>query len=468
VDKSGVVKTSAGEVTSSVGDALTLTPASGPAFTVTVTAAGITAIAGTVTFTDNTTAAGGTLTPFSSDAEIEITEAITEDRVLGVPGMAVNYVWNGNMLAVNSPATLTILPGTTVRFANTLGRGGIEVKTGATIKALGEDKLRELDATGKLSATPGTKSGHIQFTGYNATVGAGSWDRIYLDRVKTPNEFVYCDFINGGNGNIGEDDGVLNIYNSTVGISHCTVTGAKVHGIALYDDFTLTAFDNNTVENCAAEPVWFRGELSRLAKFDVTTDFTNNTKPYILVFGAYVTEAAATLNETSVPYYFNCNLQGLEENLTVGAGVTIYMGSNRDWLTGDNANYHTGRLLIHGTPEKKVKFTRIPNTTYHWQGIIIFTGAGHEIKNCIVEYGGENSLGNITVRGRNTSMAFENVQTANSKSYGVKIENLDGSWTGGNTVTFGTGANANTGGNVWIYSSTTPYYKIQTAMPDAN
>jgi plastocyanin len=128
VDKSGVVKTSAGEVTLSVGDALTLTPASGSAFTVAVTAGGITGITGIVTFTDNTTATGGTLTPLSKDAEIEITEAITEDRVLGVPGMAVKYVWNGNMLAVNSPATLTILPGTTVRFANTLGRQTVRTR----------------------------------------------------------------------------------------------------------------------------------------------------------------------------------------------------------------------------------------------------------------------------------------------------------------------------------------------------
>jgi hypothetical protein len=213
--------------------------------------------------------------------------------------------------------------------------------------------------------------------------------------------------------------------------------------------------------------VWFRGELSRLAKFDVTSDLTNNAKPYIHVASVSVTEIA-TLNETSVPYFFNCNLTYLRQDLTVAAGVTIYMGSNRSWQTTNNATIDIGRLLIHGTTEKPVKFTRLPNETYQWAHIVFGlgnSGLNHEIRNCIVEYGGNNGGGfdaNIVIR-RNCNVTFENVHSSNSMGYGIRIEDNDVTWSGGSTVTFANNAL----GNVRKYNSSLPptYYEVLAAMP---
>jgi hypothetical protein len=461
VDKSGVVKTSAGEVTSSVGDALTLTPApSGSAFTVTVTAGGITNIAGTVTFTDNTTAAGGSLTPLSKDAEIEIKEtAIITDRVLGVQGMAVNYVYNGTgLLQVKSNATLTVLPGTTIRFSKT--GGGMEITDGATVKMLGEDKLRELDVLGNLSVTPGTKSGHITLKGGTAK---GSWDGVYV-KTDRENQLVYVDFINGGNRTYNEA-GVLNIDDNNAdaakaGITHCTISGGLLHGLYLSNNIQLTAFDNNKIENVDAEPVYVDlAQIARLAKFDITSDFTNNAKPYIFVRVATPLSEAATLNATSVPYYFGRgSIDDLRANLTVNAGTTIYMCENAAISTGTNAN-NTGKLFINGTPEKPVTITRLPNTNYYWNSVNFTLFVNHSIKNCIIEYSGHWSGGSpqgaiYTNRdqGETGVLELENVVIRNSEHYGIVL--LEKQYLVHTNVTFGTGAQANADGNV--------YYKGQS------
>ena len=230
VDKSGVVKTSAGVVTSSDGNTLVLTPASGSPFTVTVTQDGITGISGNVTFTDSSTAAGGTLTPLGTNGEIEIAgAAITDDRVLGVPGMAINYVYNGEgLLAVRNSATLIILPGTTIRFSKT--SGGIGIEGNATVKMLGTDKLFPLDTEGKLSTTPGTTSGHVTLKG-GAT--KGSWDGVVIQTNKE-NQFTYVDLMNGGSRTDFQNcPAVITLDNGgKLAMSYSKISGSKCNGLS--------------------------------------------------------------------------------------------------------------------------------------------------------------------------------------------------------------------------------------------
>jgi hypothetical protein len=406
-----------------ISDKATISPASGVAqnftnsVTYTVTAEDGSAANYVVTVT---VGVGGGGQP------VELTSPITVNTTLKDLGLPIDYVYKGSgLLAVQNNAILTIEPGVTIQFTDNNCRGGIEIKDGATIKAIG------------------TADKRIQFVG-NPSVGIGSWDEIAV-RTKTANEFAYCDFIDAGSRTDAFNyAAAMYIYNAKVGVSYCKVSGGKCYGITFLDDFTITAFNNNKVENCSATPVCVRGQLARLGKFDVTSDFTNNTKAYITVY-PYASEVG-TLNETSVPYYFDDNLDGIHENLTIGAGVTIYLGQNNYIGTGQTS---TGRLLIHGTVAKPVKFTRIPGTTYYWKMLHFMTGVSHEMKNCIVEYGGfDENDGSINLM-FNGNVAFENVHVSNSKGRGIMLNNHNNiSWTGGSTVTFGTGANANAGCNV--------------------
>ena len=409
VDKSGEVKTSTGVVTSSIGEALTLTPTGGTPFTVNVTANGITGISGNITFTDNSTAAGGSLTPFA-DGEIEITgTAITEERVLGVPGMAINYVYNdahNRLLEIEK--TLTVLPGTTIRFSQS--GGGIRVKSGATVKMIGEDKLRELDAAGNLSATPGTKSGHVTLKG-GAT--KGSWSSVVIES-DTDNQLKYVDFINGGKTDSDVYPGVVELApGAKLGMQYCKISGSQVYGFTTYGGrHNITAFDHNVIENCDMGPaaVW---SFNEVLKFDETSDMTvGNGKPYVLIDRAmYEINTDITINPTSVPYYI-VEAFPVYHTLTINAGVTFYMSEGTAFHAFTDADDNSGNIITNGTAARPVIFTRPAGETYYWgyYGGLTFDSdkASGTLNWTIIEYnkdyaiglsyGGIVTLNNCTIR----------------------------------------------------------------------
>jgi hypothetical protein len=450
VDKSGEVKTSTGVVTSSVGESLTLTPTGGTPFTVTVTANGITGISGSITFTDNSTATGGSLMPFAN-GEIEITgTAITEDRVLGVPGMAINYVYNGtNLLEVNGGKTLVVLPGTTIRFSKT--DGGILITDGATVKMLGEDKLRELDAAGKLSATPSEKSGHITLKGGSQK---GSWARLHIETNKE-NILQYVDLLNGGSR--ANEGGVLATnYDAKISMTNCKISGSLGHGIYLYNEpARFTAFSNNVIENCNAQPAYVRNLYN--IPFDNTSIFTNNSENYIFVLDGSVDEQNLIVNSATVPYYLHFG-GIITKNLTVNKGVTFYIGEDRIIDVTGTAEEDNGKIIVNGGTgaDEKVTFTRLPNKNYYWQGFLFMDTGDNVIKNCLIEYGGNpNNDANINAYYR-SAILLENVAINNSAKYGIKLVNDGTGIIGGTNVTF----SGNAGGAVLLPDET-----VVNAMP---
>ena len=358
---------------------------------------------------------------------------ITENTTLKDLGLAVDYIYDENwLLEVRNNAILTIEPGVTIQFTNNGHCGGIEIKDGATIKAIG------------------TAEKPINFIGI-AGQGAGSWNRISLRDVKTDNELVYCNFIDGGRSN-PNNESALSVYSSKVGLSHCTVSGSMNHGINLQGDIELTAFDNNTVERCAFEPVYFNGELSRISKFDLSSDFTNNEKPYIFISAESIHDENATLNETSVPYYIGQGeIWNLVGNLTINEGVTIYIHENAAISTGTNGD-NVGSLFINGTPEKPVTLTRLPNTNYYWNSVNFRLFVNHKIKNCIIEYSGhwsggsrQGAIGVGRGQGETGILELENVLIRNSEHYGIVLDSQD--FIVYSNVTFADNAEA----NVWLY-----------------
>jgi hypothetical protein len=460
VDKSGEVKTSTGVVTSSVGESLTLTPTGGTPFTVNVTANGITGISGNITFTDNSTATGGSLTPFAN-GEIEITGEtvnnhvqIGQDRVLGVPGMAINYVYNGtNSLEVNGGKTLVVLPGTTIRFSKT--DGGILITDGATVKMLGEDKLRELDAAGNLSATPGTKSGHITLKG-GAT--KGSWQGITVE-TNTENQLKYVDFINGGS---FSQTGVIYLVMSgaRLAIDNCTISGSKGSGVFLAnnDNLLLTSFKSNKISGCDNTPLHLFG-ANNLAVLDKTSDLTGNAVNYVEMHSVAEVDANnLTINPTTAPYYFIAGVRvKASKTLTINAGTTIYIGNDREFQLYDGSH-----LVVNGGTGagEKVTFTHLPGSTAYWQGMEFFDSHGNILKNCLIEYGGNpNNDANIYAYAR-SSVSLENVELNNSKMYGFKFINSsyppDMAQVTAVNVTFSN----NAGGNVLLPDET-----VVNAMP---
>jgi len=220
----------------------------------------------------------------------------------------------------------------------------------------------------------------------------------------------------------------------------------------------ITAFDNNVIEKCGGAPVWIRGEFFMLSKFDMTSTLSNNAKQYIEI-GTDAQSKDAVINQTTVPYYFSWGVYGnIQKNLTINAGVTIYMANDADFAGSSSGN--PGRLMINGTTDKPVRITRLAGTSQYW-GRIAFNGlTGSVINNCIFEYGGYSSDREdamIRLDGY-ADLTMTNVQINNSHNYGMQIDDYGGAYRLAKTnVTF---AN-NYKGNVWD-TRTTPYSVLPT------
>ena len=334
---------------------------------------------------------------------IELKSPITTNTTLKDLGLAVDYFYAANnQLSVENNATLTIEPGVTIKFTSTLKYGGILIKSGSVIKAIG------------------TASKRIQFVGMNDE--KGSWNGIVVGS-NTDNQFAYCDFINAGN--------TTNIYSgirltdAKAGFSHCKISNGLGYGLYMSSGSTtycqLTVFDNNVIEGYENNPpvgIDSGRALKLLEKFDMTSDFTKNTKPYISVLPDETLNENVVINQTTVPYYFTSTMYLINNTLTFNEGVTVYMPDNRSFNNGGRT--HPGRIIVNGTAEKKVKFTRLPSSSLNW-GYINFTGLKESVINhCIFEYGGNS--GGILYLNSSSNLTLNNVAINNSQTYGVCLD----------------------------------------------
>jgi hypothetical protein len=344
----------------------------------------------------DTTGGGGGEQPVGDP--VVLTSPITTNTTLKDLGLPIDYVWKGSgSLYVQNNAVLTIEPGVTIQFTNT--GGGIEIKDGAAIKAIG------------------TADKRIQFVGTGTN--KGSWGRFWIETV-SDNEFMYCDFINGGS--YTSNSGVLYLTDKgRLAISHSKISGSLYAGIWLWNCATVSEiykFDNNIIENCNEMPV-FLTDIRFANKFDETSNLTNNGKNYVQVSRAYTT-ANLTLNATSVPYYVTGAFEAYAGTFTVNEGVTFYLATDVQLRLQTDG----GVMIANGTPEKPVKFTHLPDSPAYWKGVWVYGTEGHVFNNVIFEYGGSTdsnpSRANFYIHNNGTaSVTLNNVVFRNSQHYGL-------------------------------------------------
>lgn len=274
----------------------------------------------------------------------------------------------------------------------------------------------------------GTAAKPIRFTG---GADEGSWDCVEVCS-NTENRFAYCEFINGGQFTYLTRDnngGVLwisseNNVGARASIKHCTVTGGLLNGISIRDGSNIDAFDHVSVKGVNDAPLWMSGSWKMLEKLDMTSDFTGNTNEYVEIGATYNDEEASVISKISVPYYFSEGLGYVNADLTINAGVTIYM-SNKN-LTPQSqygSTQNTGTLFINGTEAEPVKITRRPGTTDRWGTFYVYGMKGSVIRNCIFEHGGASRAMVLVTHG--ADLTLENVAFNNSYSVGFGFYSSD-------------------------------------------
>jgi len=359
--------------------------------------------------------------PKPKDA-VELTSPITENKTLKDLGLPIDYYFNGDVLEVKNNAILTIEDSVTIQFRS--ANGSLFVTDGATIKALGTAEKR------------------IQFIG--ASNAKGSWHGVYVETM-TDNQFVYCDFLNAGIDRV--NCAALYLLHAKASITNCKFTNGSGYGLYVHNyagDVQLTAFNNNVFENFDLPPVYiYNSNLKQLEKFDMTSDFTKNAKAYIELDSPEM-DGNVTINQTTVPFYFDSSPLDINHTLTINEGVTIYM---RGWFGG--IPYADGRLMINGTAARKVKITRLPGETDNWDCIDGTWLAGSVIKHCILEYGGEFEIHGVIFAPGGTDLTLENVEFKNSKTYDGVIPYSTNCIIRHNNITY-----SRPTGNIWFHDDT--------------
>ncbi|MDR1353831.1 MAG: hypothetical protein LBK05_11175, partial [Treponema sp.] len=341
----------------------------------------------------------------------EITGSITQDSILGEAGQQKTYVYNGmGQFEITNNATLTVLPGTTIRF--TKSGAGIAVQDGSTIKLNGTAVLLDAEGAPVLGADNEPLSGHVRLIGGTAK---GSWGGVTI-RSKTDNSFDYVDILNGGSGTAAYSC-VVHVYPGSLSMTNSLIDGSASNGITTEGGGVLTAFSQNTVSNCGKAPVYAYSNLWSLRNIAGDNVFTGNTNGYIHVNSAGATNADMTIRKLSIPWQlynrFNVNESA---KLTVepgtiirfdsGAGITVastaavVMDGTEDQhivLSGITTNAGAwGNVDIRSKRnENSLSYVDILNGgggTAAWSSALYLYGGAADVNNCTIVNSGSNGL----------------------------------------------------------------------------
>ena len=381
-----------------------------------------------------------------ANSAIEILgETLAADATWPSPGFP--FIVLGNVVvakdAVNA-ATLTLSPGTTLKFA-----GGIGLFVGTT------------QFKGALVA-PGTAALPILFTTSNAAPAPGQWTAVYFDSmaVGATSLLDHCTVEYGGVSYSAD----VRIVGSTPTIRNSILRNSSVYG--LYGTSTPAAtVQSNTFTGNANYDVFFDGgnavvsgnAFTHAARFDSTTgtpsvtgnSFASYVAPFLLRLGADAvtgltgntfggtdaTSKIEILGETigglhhwtvqGVPYALisaNITVSGtfvVPARLTIDPGVTIRFAASTRLVIATTTTQ--ADLVAQGTVAQPILFTTdsASPAAGQWQGLYLDNGTAFStvLDHVIVEYAGQSATAGIWLNHADPPITNSTVRF--SGSYGI-------------------------------------------------
>ena len=329
------------------------------------------------TFTDNGTQAvkltGGT---------IEVNDTW---RPIGVPFVAESF----SIEAASGSATLTIAAGTTVKM---------EPNTSITVSNNGGLTLA------------GTAAAPVTLTSSKAAPAAGDWVEIdfYGNSIDNSNVISHAVIeYAGGTGNYG----ALWLQNgASVAINNTTIRNSSAAGIYVADDDArLRGFVDNTIINCAKEPI--HAMAGMVADIGAGV-YAPNGIDGIAIHGGTVTRTE-TWADRGVRYLvagsFGVDPPSGTATLTVAAGVTLAMDA-ATYIT----IYANGRLNLAGVSGNRVTVTsdEPAPSPGDWVEIDLYS-LGNTFSYTDIRYGGGSNYGQVWV-GSNAALSLDNVAFSQS------------------------------------------------------
>jgi hypothetical protein len=366
--------------------------------------------------------------PVDPSQEIEIQGySISQDTVLGQKGKKTYYVNNASYrINVSGNATLTILPGTTIRF--TKAGGGLQISSGSALNAEGAEFLKKLDAQGNLTGENSDVSGAIRLIGGAAK---GSWDRVEI-ASSTNNVLSYVELINGGS---NASYAVLDIGNGAkADVDHCVVTGSKGYGVSVDDNAVVNMFQHNTITGCDKAPVWIDNlyVTSSPTAFDSTNSFSGNSGALgnAVEIGDYTSiESDLTVKDLgqSIDFAYTASYRSHVTGnnmptITFNPGVAIRFTKAGGGIDIDsNATVKIlGENNALSTDNKHVRF--IGDSKGSWDRININSNTDNVIRYADFVNGGSNTSYAMLEIGSGAKASIDHVTVNGSGGYGISID----------------------------------------------
>lgn len=305
-------------------------------------------------------------------------------------------------------ATLTIQPGTTVKF-----------ETGASLN-IGYYENATLIANG-------TSSKPITFTSTASNPTAGAWDGISFWQYSLNSSMQYCQVLYAGK----STEGAVNIKSCEITFSNNHINNAKFYGVMLNYEGSFTAMSGNTIENCGGHPI-------RIYAGYMHTIGTGNTFTCPADKGINVASDDATGNITwrkhNVPYFVEGDVNFDNGTLTIEPGCVFKFNAGAALHIG---YYNNTTLIANGTTDNKIEFTTsaaVPSAGA-WDGITFWNySLNSSMQNCLINYAGTSTEGAVNVK--NCNITFSNNTISYAKNYGLYL-NYEGGFTAMTNNTIG-------------------------------
>jgi hypothetical protein len=335
-----------------------------------------------------------------NDGEATITVTITAPGgTIHSEEIITNETWDpsGNphivtgAIGVTGGATLTILPGCIVQFEPDADAGisvGWQPTTGAVVAV-------------------GTALHPIVFTSRAAVPQRGDWRGLsFYGGMFETTHLSYCTIEYTG---YDDAPAVYVAWGAALRMDHCIIRHAGGHGISYEHEGHVEQFNNNTITTCADFPLETEPEYVR--HLGTGNSFTGNDpgKDRIMVYDGGIGTSGTWRNQ-GVPFEVSVinegggiwitPTDGTSPILTIEAGTTIRFGVGAQVLIGYGGG--SGGLIAVGTALLPITFTSASDAPQpgDWGQINFSDGAVDgqcHLENCIIEYGGRGTYGNIMV-----------------------------------------------------------------------
>ncbi len=316
----------------------------------------------------------------------QIVEGTISTNTIWVEGD--NYIIRGNVYIDN--ASLTIQPGTTVRF-----------EAGASL-SIGYSDATSITAVGTVDKP-------ITFTSTLDSPTAGSWQGIFLyDNNSSNSSFRYCTFKYAGT----NDYGSLNLSETSCAFSNNVIQYSKKLGIRCIDENSyFVEMNNNTISEGGSHAV--RISATKAHTIGTGNTFTCADGFGINLWGSNVTGTVTWKNLTT-PYFVEGQVFIDNSTFTIEAGTILKFDTNGVIKIGYN---NTATFIANGTPTSKITFTSSASSPASgaWDGIWFYDSnlQNSSMTNCEVAYAGKSNEQAIYIQNTKLTFSTNNVHHSN-------------------------------------------------------